>query len=330
VYTPPVARRPQCGMLLCRTLILSTMLGLAPVQAAPGPSGTEEIALWPGTAPGSEAATAKQEVIERSKDPAVKDRAVFGVVRPTLEVWKPKTPNGTAVIVLPGGAYQRVVVDKEGIEMGERLTGDGMTVFVLTYRLPGGGHAQASDVALQDAQRAVRLLRKNAAAWGLKSDRIGVLGFSAGGHVAASLGTRFDRGVYKSVDDADALSARPDFLALIYPVISMEAGVTHAESRKELIGAEPREATVGEYSLERAVRPDVPPTFLLHADDDAQVPTENSIRFYRALKANKVPAELHIFRKGEHGFGLRFTKGLPVAVWPDLYVSWVRNLGMMP
>jgi acetyl esterase/lipase len=234
------------------------------------------------------------------------------------------------VIVLPGGAYQRVVVDKEGIEMGERLTGDGITVFVLTYRLPGGGHAQASDVALQDAQRAVRLLRKNAAAWGLKSDRIGVLGFSAGGHVAASLGTRFDRAVYKSVDDADALSARPDFLALIYPVISMEADVTHVESRKELIGAEPTEATVGEYSLERAVRPDVPPTFLLHADDDAQVLTENSIRFYRALKANKVPAELHIFRKGEHGFGLRFTKGLPVAVWPDLYVSWVRNLGMMP
>jgi acetyl esterase/lipase len=113
-------------------------------------------------------------------------------------------------------------------------------------------------------------------------------------------------------------------------VISMEADVTHAESRKELIGAEPTEATVGEYSLERAVRPDVPPAFLLHADDDAQVPTENSIRFYRALKANKVSAELHIFRKGEHGFGLRFTKGLPVAVWPDLYVSWVRNLGMMP
>src|SRR3712207_7092729 len=125
--TPPVAHHPRCGVLLCGALILSTMLGLAPVQAALGPSGAEEIALWPGTAPGSEAATARQEVIERSKDPAVKDRAVFGVTRPTLEVWKPKTPNGTAVIVLPGGAYQRVVVDKEGMEMGERLTKDGIT-----------------------------------------------------------------------------------------------------------------------------------------------------------------------------------------------------------
>src|SRR5215208_1081826 len=257
-------RRSARRALLCRLVLLALMASsITPVAATQGPSGAEELPIWPGTAPGSERATAQQQVVERSKDPAVKDRAVFGVTRPTLEVWKPQNPNGAAVIVMPGGAYQRVVVDKEGIEMGERMTGDGITVFVLTYRLPGGGHAQASDVALQDAQRAVRLLRKNAAAWGLKSDRIGVLGFSAGGHVAASLGTRFDRAVYKSVDDADALSARPDFLALIYPVISMEADVTHAESRKELIGAEPAEATVGEYSLERAVRPEVPPAFLL-------------------------------------------------------------------
>ena len=326
---PSAARRAR-RVLPCSVLVLGAMLGLAAAQGATGPSGAEEIALWPGTAPGSEGATAKQEVVERSKDPAVKDRAVFGVVRPTIEVWKPRNPNGTAVIVLPGGAYQRVVVDKEGMEMGHRLTGDGLTVFVLTYRLPGGGHAQPSDVALQDAQRAVRLVRKNAEAWGLRPDRIGVMGFSAGGHVAASLGTRFDRGVYKPVDDADALSARPDFLALIYPVISMEAGVTHADSRKELIGASPSEDRIAEYSLERAVRPDMPPTFLLHADDDSQVPVENSLRFYRALKANRVPAGLHVYRKGEHGFGLRFTKGLPVAGWPDLYVAWVRNLGMMP
>ena len=128
--------------------------GLAPATAATGPGGAEEIAIWPGTAPGSQGAPAKQEVVERSKDPAVKDRAVFGVTRPTLEIWKPQNPNGTAVIVMPGGAYQRVVVDKEGMEMGDRLTKDGITVFVLTYRLPVGGHAQPSDVALQDAQRA--------------------------------------------------------------------------------------------------------------------------------------------------------------------------------
>jgi acetyl esterase/lipase len=304
--------------------------GLAPAMAATGPSGAEEIAIWPGTAPGSQGASAKQEVVERSKDPAVKDRAVFGVTRPTLEVWKPQTPNGTAVIVMPGGAYQRVVVDKEGMEMGDRLTKDGVTVFVLTYRLPVGGHAQAANVALQDAQRAVRLVRKNAQEWGLKPDHIGVMGFSAGGHVAASLGTSFDKKVYDAVDDADTVSARPDFLALIYPVISMDAGVTHEESRRNLLGTEPSEAAINEYSADKHVRADMPPTFLLHADDDSQVTTENTIRFYRALKAAKVSTELHIFRKGEHGFGLRFTKGLPVAVWPDLYVAWARNLQMVP
>jgi acetyl esterase/lipase len=309
---------------------LGLAAGLAPATAATGPSGAEEIAIWPDMAPGSRNATAKQEVVERSKDPAVKDRAVFGVTRPTLEVWKPQTPNGTAVIVMPGGAYQRVVVDKEGMEMGDRLTKDGVTVFVLTYRLPVGGHAQAADVALQDAQRAVRLVRRNAQEWGLKPDHIGVMGFSAGGHVAASLGTSFDKKVYDAVDDADTASAKPDFLALIYPVISMELGVTHEESRRNLLGTEPSEAAINEYSADKHVRADMPPTFLLHADDDSQVATENTIRFYRALKAAKVSAELHIFRKGEHGFGLRFTKGLPVAVWPDLYVAWARNLQMIP
>jgi acetyl esterase/lipase len=306
------------------------VMGLSPATAATEPSGAEEIAIWPGTAPGSQGATAKQEVVERSKDPTVKDRAVLGVTRPTLEVWKPQNPNGAAVIVMPGGAYQRVVVDKEGMEMGERLTKDGITVFVLTYRLPVGGHAQPSNVALQDAQRAVRLVRKNAREWGVRPDRVGVMGFTAGGHVAASLGTGFDRKVYDTIDDADAVSAKPDFLALIYPVVSMEPGVTHGESRRNLLGAEPSEAAINEYSADKHVWPDMPPTFLLHADDDSQVASENTIRFYRALKASKVPAELHIFSKGEHGFGLRFTKGLPVAVWPDLDVSWVRNLQMIP
>jgi acetyl esterase/lipase len=156
------------------------------------------------------------------------------------------------------------------------------------------------------------------------------MGFSAGGHVAASLGTGFDKSVYDAVDEADTLSAKPDFLALIYPVISMETGVTHLESRRNLLGAEPDESVMNEYSADNHLRADMPPTFLLHADDDSSVATENSIRLYRALKAAKVSAELHIFRKGEHGFGLRFTKGLPVAVWPDLYVAWVRNLKMIP
>jgi acetyl esterase/lipase len=135
-------KRTACGALLLGCVL--SLLSLAPALAAASPSGAEELALWPGTAPGSENASAKQEVIERSKDPAVKDRAVVGIVRPTLEIWKPERLNGTAVVVLPGGAYQRVVVDKEGIKMGQRLPQDGITVFVLTYRLPAGGHARRS------------------------------------------------------------------------------------------------------------------------------------------------------------------------------------------
>jgi acetyl esterase/lipase len=289
------------------------LCGFTPAVAATSPSGAESLALWPGTAPGSENVTAEQEVIERSKDPAVKDRAVIGIVRTTLELWRPERPNGTAVIVLPGGAYQRVVMDKEGIEMGQRLNRDGLTVLVLAYRLPGGGHARAADVPLQDAQRTIRLVRKNAQAWNLDVERIGVMGFSAGGHVAASLGTKHDQKVHDLVDDSDALSARPDFLALVYPVTSMETGVTHDVSRKELIGAAPPPAAIEVHSLDRQAQPDMPPTFLLHADDDPAVDPENSIRFYRMLRASKVPAELHIFHKGGHGFGLRFTQDLPVA-----------------
>ncbi|TWB79908.1 acetyl esterase/lipase [Nitrospirillum amazonense] len=288
--------------------------------------------IWPaGVGPGSEALTVQETVVERSADPAtLHDRYTVGITRPHLSLYRPAHPNGTALLVMPGGGYLRVVVDKEGDEIGRRLSAAGITVFVLTYRLPGDGHVHAADVPLQDAQRALRLIRARAVEWGIDPRKVGAMGLSAGGHVAASLGTRFDAPAYVPQDAVDRQSARPDFLALVYPVASMDPAIAHKGSRAQLLGDNPTPAQDAAYSTERAVTAQTPPTFLLHADDDPAVPVENSLRFYAALHAAKVPAELHIFQKGGHGFGIRGVTGLPAAAWPDLYIAWVRGLGMMP
>ncbi|WP_211115274.1 alpha/beta hydrolase [Nitrospirillum amazonense] len=292
--------------------------------------------IWPaGVGPGSEGVTVQETVVERSADPAAwHDRYTVGITRPHLSLYRPAHPNGTALLVMPGGGYRRVVVDKEGDEIGRRLSAAGVTVFVLTYRLPGrlpgDGHVHAADVPLRDAQRAMRLIRARAAEWGVDPHKVGAMGLSAGGHVAGSLGTRYDTPVYTPQDAADRLSARPDFLALVYPVVSMDPAIAHQGSRAQLLGDNPTPAQDAAYSTERAVTAQTPPTFLLHADDDPSVPVENSLRFYAALHAAKVPAELHIFQKGGHGFGIRGVARLPAAAWPDLYIAWVRGLGMMP
>ncbi|MDE1147833.1 MAG: alpha/beta hydrolase [Azospirillaceae bacterium] len=289
--------------------------------------------IWPadGVGPGSEKLAIKEAVVERSADPAtLNDRYTLGITRPHLALYRPDHPNGTALLVMPGGGYRWVVVDKEGDEIGRRLSAAGITVFVLTYRLPGEGHDHAADVPLQDAQRALRLIRARAAEWGVDPRRVGAMGLSAGGHVAASLGTRYNAPVYTPRDAVDQQSARPDFLALVYPVASMDPAIAHKGSRAQLLGESPTPAQDAAYSTERAVTAQTPPTFLLHADDDPSVPVENSLRFYAALHAAKVPAEMHIFQRGGHGFGLRGAQGLPAAVWPDLYIAWVRGLGMMP
>ncbi|WP_199902556.1 alpha/beta hydrolase [Azospirillum sp. B4] len=313
-----------CAMM-AGLIVLATGVARADDLPAPFP-------IWPaGVGPGSEAVTVPESVVERSADTAVlHDRYTVGITRPHLSLYRPAQPNGTALLVMPGGGYRWVVVDKEGDEIGRRLSAAGVTVFVLTYRLPGEGHAHAADVPLQDAQRAIRLIRANAAAWGIDPHKVGAMGLSAGGHVAGSLGTRYDAAVYAPQDAVDQQSARPDFLALVYPVASMDPAIAHKGSRAQLLGDNPTPAQDAAYSTERAVTAQTPPTFLLHADDDASVPVENSLRFYAALHAAKVPAEMHIFQKGGHGFGIRGAKGLPAAAWPDLYIAWVRGLGMMP
>ncbi|TBW32347.1 alpha/beta hydrolase [Siculibacillus lacustris] len=316
-------------MSLAASLLVAGLTFGSFAAAAPLTEG-QQIPLWPGAAPGSETLTTEARITERSKNPYEPDRIIQGVVKPNLIAYLPAAPNGTTLIVASGGAYLREVLDKEAVEIAKLYAAKGITVFVLTYRLPGEGHANGRDVPLQDAQRAARLVRAHAREWNLDPDRIGFLGFSAAGHMASMLGAKFAAPVYAPVDDADKLSARPDFLMLLYPVVSMEDGITHPDTRTALLGATPDKAAIEAYSSDLHVTKDTPPTLLILADDDQDVPPENAIRYYRALKRAGVPAELHVFAQGKHGFSVKFTKGLPVAVWPETGLAWIKAIKMVP
>lgn len=302
-------------------------LGLAGVARA---DGSAVLPLWPGAAPGGEGVRVVEEVVERPRAAGgLRDRIVKGVRRPTLTLFEPARPNGASLLMTPGGGYKWVVMDKEGYECAERFAAAGVTVYVASYRLPGDGWAAGPAVALQDAQRALRLVRARAATRGLDPKRVGVMGFSAGGHVAGCLSLMWDRPVYAPVDEIDALSARPDSSVLAYPVATMHARFAHVGSRQRMLGSAPTAVQERAWSLEDNVRADAPPTFLLHAADDASVPVENSLRLEAALRALKVPTELHVFEEGGHGFGLRFARGKPAEAWPDLVLAWWRRKGFL-
>ncbi len=266
-----------------------------------------------------------EQVVQRSDDPDASDRMLQGITRPRLDIFRPAKPNGAAVILAPGGGYRYVVIDKEGYELARWLKDRGVTVYVLFYRQPGDGWANGSDVPLADAQRAVRLVRSRAAVDQIDPARVIFGGFSAGGQVATSLLTRFDAKACAPVDSTDQLSARPDALAAIYPVVSMDPAIAHAVSREKLIGANPDAARERLYSPELNVRADQPPLWLLHAEDDSVVKVENSVRLREATRAVGAPCEAHFFERGEHGFGLMRTAGLPVAIWPELLWNWLGS-----
>jgi acetyl esterase/lipase len=291
------------------------------------PQPVETVDLWPGGAPGLPRAPLTETVDERSTDALVTDRAVLGITRPRMAVFRPDRPNGAAVLLTPGGGYHHVVVDKEGYEMARWLAARGFTAFVLFYRLPGEGWAAGPDVALADAQRSVRLIRQRARDFALDPERVGAMGFSAGGHVCADLGARFAAKTYTPADAADRLSAKPFCAAPIYPVVSMDPRVAHAGSRSLLLGPNPSGALEAALSPDRNVPSDAPPHFLLHAEDDDVVPVENTLLLRAALKAKKIPVETHLFQNGGHGFGLRKAIGKPVAAWPELWRAWAQTIG---
>jgi len=298
---------------------------------------TEIVPLWPGTPPGGEGVSLKTTVSERSNDTAAyHDRFVDNIGTPTLTVFRPARPDGSAVLLAPGGGYLRVVLDKEGFEAARRLNGAGVTAFVLRYRLPAEGWANAADVPLQDAQRAIRHIRTGWQAFGIDPNRVGVMGFSAGGHVAASLATRYDEKVHPKFDLVDDADTRPDFVALMYPVVTMGEGA-HPGSRLKLLGPDPSPAQIAAYSCERHVTAKTPPAFIcLAADDDVVPPMPNGVAMFEALRAAKVPAEMHLFQDGRHGFAIRLAKGKPASAWPELFLhwgwagGWFRDAGAAP
>jgi len=310
-----------------RTLItLASLAAATPALAQPA-DPTEVVKLWPGRPPGAPAALPREQIVDRVATSGFQDRIVTGIGVPLMTVFRPARPNGAAALIVPGGGYIRVVIDKEGFEIARRLAEAGITAFVLRYRLPREGWANPADVSLQDAQRAVRLIR--AGPWGVDPSRVAVLGCSAGGHVAASLATGHARRVYEPLDAADTRSARPDLSALIYPVIDMARPFAHVGSREALLGPAPTPDAEAAYSPHRHVTPDTPPTFLVHAADDTSVPLDNSLGYLAALRAAKVPAEAHIFEEGGHGFGIYLARGKPAAVWPDLFVAWLGRRGFL-
>lgn len=313
--------------LLTASLALPFASAAAAQAAWTRPAGIKpdaSITLWP-EAHIKPPAGLVETVVQRSDDPNASDRMLQGISRPRLDIFRPAKPNGAAVILAPGGGYRYVVIDKEGYELARWLRDRGVTVYVLFYRLPGDGWINGADVPLADAQRAVRLVLSRTKSDQIDPARVAFGGFSAGGQVAASLLTRFDAKVYDPFDEADALSARPAALAAIYPVVSMDPMIAHSASREKLIGANPNAAREKLYSPERNVRPDQPPLWLLHAEDDNIVKVENSIRLREATRGIGAPSEAHFFERGGHGFGSMKTAGLPIAIWPELLWNWLGS-----
>ena len=268
---------------------------------------TVTIKLWENGAPGTPATTPEDE--------------------PILLVSKPAgDATGTGVIVLPGGGYGHLAMDHEGKQIAEWLNSFGVTAFVLKYRMSSTGHKHP--VPMMDGQRAIRYVRANAKKWGVDRNRIGVMGFSAGGHLASTLGTHFDAGAAGDKDPIEQTSSRPDFLILCYPVISMTESYRHQGSRQNLLGPSPTPELLHSMSNETQVTAQTPPTFIFQTSEDKGVPAENCIAFYLALHKAGVPAEMHIFESGKHGLGL--AKEVPgTRAWPELCHEWLKDRGLL-
>lgn len=251
------------------------------------------------------------------------------VTRPVIEAYLPakKNRNNIGVLICPGGGYGMLAWDWEGVDFAKKLNSYGISAFVLKYRLPFPVNGKTDDtMPMRDAMRAIQIIRKNASEWGLAEDQIGIMGFSAGGHLASSVGVHFDDQDLLDGVSEDSTSVRPDFMALIYPVISFtEEAITHEGSRKNLLGSGMSRQKKEYYSSELQVKENTPPAFLIHAGDDRGVPVQNSLRMYHALQENGIETELHIYPFGGHGFGMGL--GMErLAEWPDLLIRWILEL----
>jgi acetyl esterase/lipase len=292
----------------------------------PCPFGTAESFLWSGTAPGSEGIKLTEQIQERSTDPAVHDRTITDVTKPSIFPYLAAHSNGAAALIMPGGAYSLLAFDLEGVDIAKWLNSIGVSAFILKYRLPAD-YPQPW-IALADAQRAMRLIRGSASACAIDPARIGVVGFSAGGHLASQVETRPTAVTSQPVDAIDQLDARPAFGVLMYPVISMDPSIAHAGSRNNLLGSAPSAADVVLYSSEKQVTASTPPTFIGVSRKDTGVKPQNSVDFDDALRAANVAEELHLYNDGAHGTGIRKAVG-DMAEWPDQAAVWLAKMKMI-
>lgn len=302
-----------------RTLLL-TLAAAAMASPARALGAPERVNLWPGTPPGGGGPTGPPK---RDDSGAASNIAI-----PCFEAFIPEKPSGVAMLVAGGGGYARIGLVKEAYPAAYWLAAQGITAFVLTYRLPKEGWADGPFVPLQDAQRALRLIRRDADRFRIDPARLGVMGFSAGGHLAGMTAARSAFRSYEPVDAADEGSARPDFAALIYPVVSLEPPYDRTTSRRSLVGEDPRPADSAAWSLQSYVRSGCPSIFLVQADDDRVISAEQSRILDEACRSAKVPMEYHRFAIGGHGFGIGQSE-TPVALWPRLCRLWLSSIGVM-
>lgn len=304
----------RTGLLVLVAAGTFTASLFAQQSAWPPAPGHVTLPVWPGAAPGAPANLPAEADTTTAKDNLIADRPLVrlgNVSVPTLTLYTPKGYNsGVAVVVFPGGGYNILAIDLEGTEVCDWLNSAGIACVLLKYRVPNTGPYPKSAAALQDAQRALGLVRQHATEWGIDPKRVGVLGFSAGAHLAAALSTHFDQRLYDPIDGADKLSCRPDFAVIVYPGYLAIADKNFAPN------------------------PDInptantPPTFIVQAEDDP-VHIENSTVYFMQLKNAKVPAELHIYSQGGHGYGLR-RAALPVTTWPQSVEIWLHTIGILP
>jgi acetyl esterase/lipase len=249
------------------------------------------------------------------------------VSTPTLSVFKPEKPNGTAVVICPGGGYANLYMIGEGYKIAKWLNSLGITAFILKYRLPSNEIMKDKTIGpLQDAQESIRYIKRNATKWEINPKKVGVMGFSAGGHLASTLSTHYNDIVYKATD---TISAKPSFSVLVYPVISMDEKLTHKGSRNNLLGTEPSLELIEKYSNEKQVDAATPATFIVHAFDDKSVIVENTIQYFLALRKNNVPSEIHLYQTGKHGFGMG-RPGTTSQNWTKECEEWFKINNYIP
>jgi acetyl esterase/lipase len=303
-----------------KTARIFTVLSLLALSS-PSMAQTETINLWPeGKVPNFK----KSEIEEKSVTDAQGILRISGVTVPTIAAYiAPKEKaTGAAVMICPGGGYGILAASHEGSDFAKWFNERGISAFVLKYRLPNEkGMTHQHEVPLMDAMQGMKLIRQNAAKWGIDVNKIGVMGFSAGGHLAATLSTHYNMGEKASPD------GKPNFSILIYPVISFQPAISHGGSRDNLLGPEKSDELIKYYSNELQVSDQTPPAFMVHAMDDTGVPVENSIEYYLALKKKKIPAEMHLYPKGGHGYGMRTEGKGSLANWPAAMEGWLKAMG---